>query len=59
VGQRHITIGHGRDYADVPPVRGTYSGRGRPTTDAVVEIRRHASNDPHPLLLQHVAAQQQ
>jgi transglutaminase-like putative cysteine protease len=42
VGQRHITIGHGRDYDDVPPVRGVYSGGGRPSTDAVVEIRRHA-----------------
>ena len=42
VGQRHIAIGHGRDYEDVPPVRGVFSGRGRPSTDAVVEIRRHA-----------------
>lgn len=42
VGQRHITIGHGRDYDDVPPVRGIYSGGGRPSTDAIVEIRRHA-----------------
>jgi transglutaminase-like putative cysteine protease len=42
VGQRHITIGHGRDYDDVPPVRGVYSGGGRPSTDAIVEIRRHA-----------------
>ena len=42
VGQRHIAIGHGRDYDDVPPVRGVYSGGGRPSTDAVVEIRRHA-----------------
>lgn len=43
VGQRHIGIGHGRDYDDVPPVRGIYSGRGRPQTDATVEIRRHAA----------------
>ena len=42
VGQRHIAIGHGRDYDDVPPVRGIYSGGGRPSTDAIVEIRRHA-----------------
>jgi transglutaminase-like putative cysteine protease len=42
VGQRHIVIGHGRDYDDVPPVRGIYSGGGRPSTDAIVEIRRHA-----------------
>jgi transglutaminase-like putative cysteine protease len=42
VGARHITIGVGRDYDDVPPVRGVYSGPGRPNTDAVVEIRRHS-----------------
>ena len=41
VGQRHIKIGHGRDYDDVPPVRGIYAGGGRPNTDAIVEIRRH------------------
>lgn len=42
VGQRHIAIGHGRDYDDVPPVRGVFSGAGRPSTDALVEIRRHS-----------------
>jgi transglutaminase-like putative cysteine protease len=40
VGQRHITIGSGRDYDDVPPVRGVYTGGGRPDTEAFVEIRR-------------------
>ncbi|MEO6317177.1 MAG: transglutaminase family protein [Acidimicrobiales bacterium] len=53
VGQRHITIGHGRDYDDVPPVRGIYSGGGRPSTDAIVEIRRHAQ------VVQQLQAQQQ
>jgi transglutaminase-like putative cysteine protease len=43
VGQRHITIGHGRDYNDVPPIRGVFSGGGRPSTDAEVAIRRHAA----------------
>ncbi len=52
VGQRHITIGHGRDYDDVPPVRGIYSGGGRPNTDAIVEIRRHAQ------VIQQLQAQQ-
>jgi transglutaminase-like putative cysteine protease len=41
VGQRHITIGQGRDYDDVPPVRGVFTGGGRPSTDAVVQMRRH------------------
>jgi transglutaminase-like putative cysteine protease len=40
VGQRHIAIGHGRDYDDVPPLRGIFTGGGRPNTDASVEIRR-------------------
>lgn len=43
VGQRHIMIGFGRDYDDVPPVRGVYSGPGRPDTDVSVEIRRLAA----------------
>ncbi|MET0728400.1 MAG: transglutaminase family protein [Acidimicrobiales bacterium] len=42
VGLRHIAIGVGRDYDDVPPVRGVYSGAGRPSTDALVEMRRHS-----------------
>ncbi len=53
VGPRHITIGRGRDYDDVPPVRGIYSGGGRPTTNASVDIRRHAQ------VAQHQAQQQQ
>ena len=53
VGQRHITIGHGRDYDDVPPVRGIYTGGGRPNTDATVEIRRQ------PAVVQQLQAQQQ
>lgn len=43
VGQRHIAIGRGRDYDDVPPVRGVYTGGGRPSTDASVHIRRQAA----------------
>ena len=26
VGLRHVKIGHGRDYGDVAPLRGTYAG---------------------------------
>jgi transglutaminase-like putative cysteine protease len=40
VGVRHITVGHGRDYDDVAPIRGVYAGRGRAVTEAGVEIRR-------------------
>jgi len=52
VGQRHITIGHGRDYDDVPPIRGVFSGGGRPSTDAAVAIRRHSA------IVQQLQAQQ-
>ncbi len=40
VGRQHVKIGHGRDYDDVPPLRGVYSGLGTPRVDASVEIRR-------------------
>ncbi len=53
VGQRHIAIGHGRDYDDVPPLRGIFTGGGRPTTDATVEIRRQSA------VVQQLQAQQQ
>lgn len=40
VGHQHVKIGHGRDYDDVPPLRGVYSGPGTPEVYASVEIRR-------------------
>lgn len=40
VGDRHVKIGHGRDYTDVPPLRGVYAGTGGATVEAHVEIRR-------------------
>lgn len=40
VGHHHVIIGVGRDYDDVAPVRGVYSGGGRPEVEATVEIRR-------------------
>jgi len=30
-GEQHVKIGHGRHYADVPPVKGVY--RGAPTSE--------------------------
>lgn len=56
VDERHIKIGHGRDYDDVPPIRGVYSGPGQPMTDAGVGIRR---GPPAPLVSYHAAQQQQ
>lgn len=36
-GEKHIKIGHGRDYPDVSPVRGTYYGGG--AAELNVEVR--------------------
>ncbi len=38
VGAQHIKIGHGRDHADIPPFHGVYSGAGKPTVSANVQI---------------------
>ncbi|MBU6329060.1 MAG: transglutaminase family protein [Acidobacteria bacterium] len=40
VGQRHVKIGHGRDYADVQPLRGVFSGGAGASVTPDVEIRR-------------------
>lgn len=37
-GEKHIKIGHGRDYSDVSPVKGTYYGGGE-NTRMSVEVR--------------------
>jgi transglutaminase-like putative cysteine protease len=43
VGLRHVKIGHGRDYDDVAPLRGTYSGPPDATLEVAVEMRRLAA----------------
>ncbi|GAA2072471.1 transglutaminase family protein [Aeromicrobium halocynthiae] len=40
VSQRHIVVGRGRDYADVPPLRGLYSAQGTSQLFVEVEITR-------------------
>lgn len=40
VGERHVVIGYGRDYGDVPPVRGAFTGSGTAEVDAEVVIGR-------------------
>lgn len=40
VGERHVTIGRGRDYDDVPPIRGVYAGAANAVVEAGVEMRR-------------------
>ena len=39
-GERHVVIGCGRDYGDVPPVRGVFSGPGVAAVDAEVLISK-------------------
>jgi len=46
VGPRHVKIGHGRDYDDVPPLRGVYAGSGSPEVDVTVEIRKTTGASP-------------
>jgi transglutaminase-like putative cysteine protease len=41
---RHIRTAIGRDYADVPPTKGTY--RGRASSDLYVAVRVTASEEP-------------
>ena len=40
VGLRHVKIGHGRDYDDVPPLRGVYTGATNTDLQVGVEMRR-------------------
>lgn len=39
-GERHVKIGHGRHYADVPPVRGVYQGGASSKLEASVHMTR-------------------
>ncbi len=38
VGETYVKIGHGRDYADVPPVRGSYHGTLERTMSVEVKV---------------------
>ena len=42
VGPDHVLVARGRDYADVPPLRGVYLGGRAETLDVTVEITRRA-----------------
>ena len=46
VGERHVVIGCGRDYGDVPPVRGAFIGSGTAEVDAEVVIGRQFDGHP-------------
>lgn len=40
VGVRHVKIGHGRDYDDIQPLRGVFSGKANQNLEVSVDIRR-------------------
>ena len=40
VGERHVAVGRGRDYADVPPVKGIYAGNADHTMRVTVRMTR-------------------
>ncbi|GAB2860933.1 transglutaminase family protein [Actinocorallia aurea] len=40
VGECHVTVARGRDYADVPPLKGIYHGAPSSTMDVRVEVTR-------------------
>ncbi|MBG6108767.1 transglutaminase family protein [Frigoribacterium sp. CG_9.8] len=42
IGDRHVTVGRGRDYNDVPPLRGVYAGPFKSALFVTVEITRES-----------------
>lgn len=40
VGERHVLVAHGRDYTDVTPLKGIYSGRGSHALGVQVALTR-------------------
>jgi transglutaminase-like putative cysteine protease len=42
VGERHVVVALGRDYRDVTPLKGVYSGSPSSTTSVTVELTRRA-----------------
>ncbi|MEZ0360244.1 transglutaminase N-terminal domain-containing protein [Mycobacterium sp. SA01] len=42
INEQYISVGVGRDYADVTPLKGIYSGEGSTDLDVIVEVTRLA-----------------
>jgi transglutaminase-like putative cysteine protease len=42
INEQYVSVGVGRDYADVAPLKGIYSGEGATDLDVVVEVTRLA-----------------
>ena len=45
-GENHVKIGHGRQYSDVPPIKGVYRGSATATLEASVTMTRLDGVDP-------------
>jgi len=45
-GERHVKIGHGRQYIDVPPIKGVYRGVASSSLEASVTMTRLDGLDP-------------
>jgi transglutaminase-like putative cysteine protease len=45
-GETHVKIGHGRHYADVPPIKGVYRGAASAKLEASVTMTRLERTDP-------------
>ncbi len=41
-GERHVLVARGRDYADVPPLKGIYTGEPAKHLDVSVDLTRLA-----------------
>ena len=41
-GERHVVVARGRDYTDVPPLKGVYAGGGAQRLEVAVEVTRLA-----------------
>jgi transglutaminase-like putative cysteine protease len=42
VAECHVVVARGRDYSDVPPLKGIYHGAPSSTMDVTVEVTRRA-----------------
>lgn len=42
IGPRHVVVAHGRDYSDVPPVKGIYAGTAEDDLNVEVRVTRVA-----------------
>ena len=45
-GESHVKVGHGRHYADVPPIKGVYRGQASASLSASVTMTRVERSDP-------------